>query len=112
MAAHGYEWGEPGLRSFAETYGVLERVTTIEPADNEYLEDAALPANRAARPGAVALSVQRGSRQPVGLCLLQRIFRWNSRRVAEPVLGVPMKTAPPEEAFVGPRPERVRGWGS
>jgi len=34
MAGHGYEWGEPGLRSFAEKYGVLERVTTIEPADN------------------------------------------------------------------------------
>jgi hypothetical protein len=34
MVAHGYEWGEAGLRSFAETYGVLERVTTIEPADN------------------------------------------------------------------------------
>ena len=34
MVAHGYEWGEPGLRSFAETYGVLERVTSIEPADN------------------------------------------------------------------------------
>ena len=34
MVAHGYEWGEPGLRSFAEAYGVLERVTTIEPADN------------------------------------------------------------------------------
>jgi hypothetical protein len=34
MAAHGYEWGETGLRSFAETYGVLERVTSIEPADN------------------------------------------------------------------------------
>jgi hypothetical protein len=34
MVAHGYEWGEPGLRSFAETYGVLERVTTIQPADN------------------------------------------------------------------------------
>jgi superfamily II DNA or RNA helicase len=34
MIAHGYEWGETGLRSFAETYGVLERVTTIEPADN------------------------------------------------------------------------------
>jgi superfamily II DNA or RNA helicase len=34
MAAHGYEWGEAGLRSFADTYGVLERVTTIEPADN------------------------------------------------------------------------------
>jgi hypothetical protein len=23
MVAHGYEWGEAGLRSFAETYGVL-----------------------------------------------------------------------------------------
>jgi hypothetical protein len=34
MVTHGYEWGETGLRSFAETYGVLERVTTIEPADN------------------------------------------------------------------------------
>jgi len=34
MVAHGYEWGEPGLRLFAETYGVLEKVTTIEPADN------------------------------------------------------------------------------
>jgi helicase-like protein len=34
MVARGYEWGETGLRSFAETYGVLERVTTIEPADN------------------------------------------------------------------------------
>jgi hypothetical protein len=34
MVAHGYEWGESGLRSFAETYGVLEKVTTIEPADN------------------------------------------------------------------------------
>jgi hypothetical protein len=34
MVGHGYEWGEPGLRTFAETYGVLEGVTTIEPADN------------------------------------------------------------------------------
>jgi len=34
MVAHGYEWGEAGLRSFAETSGVLERVTTIEAADN------------------------------------------------------------------------------
>lgn len=34
MVTHGYEWGETGLRSFAETYGVLERVTTIEPVDN------------------------------------------------------------------------------
>jgi hypothetical protein len=34
MVAHGYEWGEAGLRAFAETFGVLERVTKIEPTDN------------------------------------------------------------------------------
>jgi superfamily II DNA or RNA helicase len=34
MVGRGYEWGETGLRSFSEAYGVLERVTTIEPADN------------------------------------------------------------------------------
>ena len=34
MASAGYEWGAAGLRSFSETYGVLEKVTTIEPADN------------------------------------------------------------------------------
>jgi hypothetical protein len=31
MVAHGYEWGEPGLRSFAETYGVLERSRRLSP---------------------------------------------------------------------------------
>ena len=34
MVDRGYEWGESGLRSFSEAYGVLEKVTTIEPADN------------------------------------------------------------------------------
>ena len=34
MVGLGYEWGEAGLRSFAETYGVLEKITTIQPADN------------------------------------------------------------------------------
>ncbi len=34
MVAEGYEWGEPGVRSFAETYGVLERVTIISPEEN------------------------------------------------------------------------------
>ena len=34
MASAGYEWGAAGLRAFSETYGVLEKVTTIEPADN------------------------------------------------------------------------------
>jgi hypothetical protein len=34
MAGRGYEWGEAGVRSFAETYGLLEKITTIQPADN------------------------------------------------------------------------------
>lgn len=34
MVADGYQWGEAGLRAFSEKYGVLEKVTTIEPADN------------------------------------------------------------------------------
>jgi hypothetical protein len=34
MVRLGYEWGESGLRSFSETYGVLEKITRIEPADN------------------------------------------------------------------------------
>jgi hypothetical protein len=34
MVGRGYDWGESGRRAFAETYGVLEKITTIEPADN------------------------------------------------------------------------------
>jgi hypothetical protein len=34
MVAEGFEWGESGVRSFAETYGVLERITIITPEEN------------------------------------------------------------------------------
>lgn len=34
MVGLGYEWGDAGVRTFAETYGVLEKITTIQPADN------------------------------------------------------------------------------
>jgi hypothetical protein len=34
MTSLGYVWSEAGVRSFAETYGVLEKITTIQPADN------------------------------------------------------------------------------
>ena len=34
MLELGYEWSEAGVRSFAETYGILEKITTIQPADN------------------------------------------------------------------------------
>lgn len=34
MKEDGFDHGEAGLRQFADAYGVLEKVTTIEPADN------------------------------------------------------------------------------
>ena len=34
MVSQGYEYGEAGIRSFTETYGVLETITTIEPQEN------------------------------------------------------------------------------
>ncbi len=34
MRAEGFDYGEAGVRQFAEAYGVLEKVTTIEPAEN------------------------------------------------------------------------------
>jgi hypothetical protein len=34
MVTEGYEWGESGIRNFAESYGVLERVTIIAPEEN------------------------------------------------------------------------------
>jgi hypothetical protein len=34
MKAEGFDHGEPGVRQFAEAYGVLEKVTTIEPSEN------------------------------------------------------------------------------
>jgi SNF2 family DNA or RNA helicase len=34
MREEGFDPGEGGMRQFAETYGVLEKITTIEPADN------------------------------------------------------------------------------
>ncbi|MCZ2079324.1 MAG: helicase C-terminal domain-containing protein [Bryobacterales bacterium] len=34
MREEGFDYGEAGVRQFAETYGVLEKVTTIEPSEN------------------------------------------------------------------------------
>jgi len=34
MVSQGYEYGDAGIRSFTETYGVLETITTIEPQEN------------------------------------------------------------------------------
>src|SRR5579862_199864 len=34
MLEEGFEYGEAGIRAFTETYGLLEEITVIEPADN------------------------------------------------------------------------------
>ncbi|MFZ0884088.1 MAG: DEAD/DEAH box helicase [Candidatus Acidiferrales bacterium] len=34
MVGEGFAYGEAGLRAFTETYGLLEKITVIEPADN------------------------------------------------------------------------------
>ncbi len=34
MVSQGYEYGEAGVRSFTETYGVLETITTVETQEN------------------------------------------------------------------------------
>ena len=54
MLSEGYEYGESGVRAFSETYGVLERVTTIEPADNA-CSDARVTKRVRRRPGASPL---------------------------------------------------------
>jgi superfamily II DNA or RNA helicase len=54
MLAEGYEYGEAGVRAFSETYGVLEKLTTIEPADNA-CSDARVTKRVKRRPGASPL---------------------------------------------------------
>jgi Helicase conserved C-terminal domain len=54
MIEEGFEIGESGLRTFSESYGVLEKVTTIEPADNACSE-ARVTKRVKRRPGASPL---------------------------------------------------------
>jgi hypothetical protein len=54
MREDGFEYGESGVRQFAEAYGVLEKVTTIEPAENA-CSDARVTTTVKRRPGASPL---------------------------------------------------------
>jgi superfamily II DNA or RNA helicase len=54
MLAAGFTYSQAGLRSFAEAYGVLEHITTIEPADNACSE-ARVTKQVKRRPGASPL---------------------------------------------------------
>jgi len=54
MVAEGFEYGEAGVRAFTETYGLLEKITVIEPADNACSE-ARVTKRIRRRPGASPL---------------------------------------------------------
>jgi hypothetical protein len=54
MLEEGFEHGEAGIRAFTETYGLLEKITVIEPADNA-CSDARVTTRVRHRPGASPL---------------------------------------------------------
>ncbi len=54
MVQEGFEYGEAGVRAFTETYGLLEKITVIEPADNACSE-ARVTRRVRRRPGASPL---------------------------------------------------------
>ncbi len=54
MLEEGFEHGEAGIRAFTETYGLLEKITVIEPADNA-CSDARVTTRVRLRPGASPL---------------------------------------------------------
>jgi hypothetical protein len=54
MLGEGFEYGESGVRAFTEIYGLLEKITVIEPADNACSE-ARVTTRVRHRPGASPL---------------------------------------------------------
>jgi hypothetical protein len=54
MAHEGFEYGEAGVRMFTETYGLLEKITVIDPTDNACSE-ARVTKRVRRRPGASPL---------------------------------------------------------
>jgi hypothetical protein len=55
MLAEGFTHGDAGVRAFSETYGVLEKVTTVTPADNACSDKARVTTRVRRRPGASPL---------------------------------------------------------
>ncbi len=55
MLEEGFEYGDAGVRAFSETYGVLEKVTTITPNDNACSDKAKVTTRIRRRPGASPL---------------------------------------------------------
>jgi hypothetical protein len=55
MLEEGFAYGDAGVRAFSETYGVLEKVTTITPADNVCSDKPKVTTRVRRRPGASPL---------------------------------------------------------
>jgi hypothetical protein len=55
MVEEGFAYGDSDVRAFSETYGVLEKVTTITPADNACSDKPKVSTRVRRRPGASPL---------------------------------------------------------
>ena len=55
MIEEGFAYGDAGVRAFSEAYGVLEKVTTITPADNACSDKPKVSTRVRRRPGASPL---------------------------------------------------------
>ena len=55
MLEEGFAYGDAGMRAFSESYGVLEKVTTISPADNACSDKPKVTTRVRRRPGASPL---------------------------------------------------------
>jgi hypothetical protein len=89
MREEGFDYGEAGVRQFAETYGVLEKVTTIEPSEKRMFEGPAQHDNQAA----ARRSWRIGQKRPVryveyGRGIKGKYFLWKpvgSGRIIRPL---------------------------
>ncbi len=59
MLEEGFTYGDAGVRAFSESYGVLEKVTTIAPADNACSDKPKVSTRVRRRPGASPLLFRR-----------------------------------------------------
>jgi SNF2 family DNA or RNA helicase len=88
MVDQGYEYGDAGIRSFTETYGVLETITTIEPEENA-CSKAKMTRRVKERPGASPLLFARFL-MDIGAFVSLEDISANLPPYAEEVLSVPM----------------------
>jgi len=98
MVAEGYEYGEAGIRSFTETYGVLETITTIEAQENA-CSKAKVTKRVKERPGASPLLFGRFL-MDIGAFVSLEDISANLPPYTEEVVSIPMDRAL-AEAYAG-----------